>query len=172
MFHLLHWFAREKNQMAPMMYKALTFLLLDCFNEPEQRGELLYKFIELFATFRTVPLAILCEPLLRLVRINLEKLHPAEEPDALAALRPPLIMFQFNTVDFEFFMMLAQHEKLAVDFAIELMEIVSLIARKQILFTRVSLNIVLVLLNRFDHNLRFQACYEGLITSLMRELEA
>lgn len=41
MFHLLAHFAKERNPLAPPLYKTLAFLLLDCFNQTEQRGYLL-----------------------------------------------------------------------------------------------------------------------------------
>ena len=35
MFSLLDGFARDRNKYAPILYKALTFILIDVFNNPD-----------------------------------------------------------------------------------------------------------------------------------------
>ena len=44
-FFLLYEFAQEKNKQAPTIYKALTFMLVECYNYAEQREDLLKNFI-------------------------------------------------------------------------------------------------------------------------------
>ena len=50
---------------------------------------------------------------------------------------------QLNTCDFELFKVIAFHPKLPVESAIQILEIVTDIARQNILFTRISLNLML-----------------------------
>jgi hypothetical protein len=56
---------------------------------------------------------------------------------------------QLNTGDFELFKVIAYHPKLPVESAIQILEIVTDIARQNILFTRISLNLMLQILSRF-----------------------
>jgi hypothetical protein len=72
-FVLLFDFTKNKNKFAPVIYKALTFLLIDGYNNHEIREEMLKNFITLFTQHTSIPINILCEPLLKLVRLNLEK---------------------------------------------------------------------------------------------------
>jgi hypothetical protein len=73
MFNLLFDFARDKNKQAPIIYKALTFMLIECYNFFEQREDLLKNFILLYKLYPNIPINILCEPLLKQVLIYLEQ---------------------------------------------------------------------------------------------------
>ena len=44
-FFLLSGFATDRNMFAPILYKALTFVLIDCYVNLELREELLKNFI-------------------------------------------------------------------------------------------------------------------------------
>jgi len=48
MFILLDGFAGERNQFAPIIYKALTFILIDVYMNLDLREEMLKNFIILF----------------------------------------------------------------------------------------------------------------------------
>lgn len=60
---------------------------------------------------------------------------------------------QLNTIDFELFRVIVQHEKLQLPIANQLMQLVCSIARRNILFTRVCLHLSLMLLQRFGSEL-------------------
>ena len=49
-FYLLECFATERNMFAPIIYKALTFILIDLYPHLESRETLLKNFIYLFRT--------------------------------------------------------------------------------------------------------------------------
>jgi hypothetical protein len=70
MFRLLQNFARQKHFLAPTIYKSLTFLLIEFYWEIDVRELMLRHFIELFATFESIPINILCEPLLKQIEIS------------------------------------------------------------------------------------------------------
>lgn len=72
-FYLLGGFATDRNMFAPILYKALTFVLIDCYLNLELREELLKNFIVLFRDHQNIPIGILCEPFLKQININLEK---------------------------------------------------------------------------------------------------
>ena len=67
MFRLLEHFARIKHAQAPTLYKTLTFILVEFYWEVEIRDMMLRHFIYLFKKLDSIPVAILCEPLLKQV---------------------------------------------------------------------------------------------------------
>ena len=62
---LLDDFAKDRNKYAPIIYKALTFILIECFSNMELREEMLHNFISLFKKQPNIPIQILCDPLLK-----------------------------------------------------------------------------------------------------------
>jgi hypothetical protein len=48
MFSLLDSFAVDRNKFAPMLYKALTFIMIDCYSNIELREEMINNFINLY----------------------------------------------------------------------------------------------------------------------------
>ena len=65
MFRLLENFAAIRHPAAPTLYKTLTFILVEFYWELEVRQMLLKHFIYLFNKSESIPVAILCEPLLK-----------------------------------------------------------------------------------------------------------
>ena len=53
--------------MAPMLYKTLTFILVEFYWEIDIRELMLTHFVSLFKRVDSIPVAILCEPLLKQV---------------------------------------------------------------------------------------------------------
>jgi len=72
-FCLLDAFAKERNMYAPILYKAMTFILIDCFINIELRNEIVKHFVTLFRVFQNMPIQILCEPLLKQIALTQEK---------------------------------------------------------------------------------------------------
>lgn len=70
MFRLLEQFAVSRNPTAPLVYKTLTFLLVEFFWETEIRESMLKQFNRIFKRHENIPIAILCEPLLKQVSIS------------------------------------------------------------------------------------------------------
>jgi len=85
MFRLLEHFAKTKHPSAPTLYKTLTFILVEFYWDIDIRDLLLRQFTYLFKRIDTIPVAILCEPLLKQVQIS--QYHASS----------------FNVFDFEFF---------------------------------------------------------------------
>jgi hypothetical protein len=95
MFKLLHHFSVNRNQFAPIIYKSLTFLLIEFHPHVEIREQLMRHFLSLFQQVQTIPVAILCEPLLKQIAIASDTLS-------------------FNIFDFEFFGVVANHKRSTV----------------------------------------------------------
>ena len=85
MFRLLDNFAKTRHQVAPLLYKTLTFILVEFYWEVEIRDLMLRHFIYIFKKLDNIPVAILCEPLLKQVQIS--QYHATS----------------FNVFDFDFF---------------------------------------------------------------------
>ena len=62
---LLDVFSKERNKYAPIIYKAMTFILIELYLNQDLREEMLNIFINLFRSLPTIPIQILCEPLLK-----------------------------------------------------------------------------------------------------------
>ena len=56
MFSLLDSFAADRNRFAPILYKALTFIMVDSYSNLELREEMLNNFINLFTNVPTIPI--------------------------------------------------------------------------------------------------------------------
>lgn len=55
-FFLLEWFTKERNMYAPIIYKSMVFILIECYSNVEIRGEILRNFITLFKQNKNVPI--------------------------------------------------------------------------------------------------------------------
>lgn len=73
MFILLSFFAKQRNPLAPKLYKHLTFMLIESYSELEFRDEILKGFTWLYKKNSKIPISILLEPYFRLTLMNLDK---------------------------------------------------------------------------------------------------
>mmetsp|Transcript_29405 Transcript_29405/g.44464 ORF Transcript_29405/g.44464 Transcript_29405/m.44464 type:complete len:145 (+) Transcript_29405:2109-2543(+) len=123
---------------------------------------MLNNFIFLFRSQPSVPIQILCDPLLKQIQINIEKQDFMDGSQNI--LQPMGEKFFLNSTDFEFFMNIATHPKLNSANAVQLLQIVNEISRKNIIFTRISLKLLLTILNRFENNtLVFEFCQNDIV---------
>ena len=65
LFRLLDKLSESKNKSAPHIYKTLIFSLVENPNDPTIREMYLTNFKELYTQNKTIPIALLLEPLLR-----------------------------------------------------------------------------------------------------------
>jgi hypothetical protein len=93
------------------LYKAMTFVLIESYLNIELRESLLKNFIHLFKAHPNIPVAILCEPLLKQIMINLEKQDSIYQKNT-NFLQPNSEIFALNTTDFELFLSIANHPKI------------------------------------------------------------
>lgn len=59
--------ANERNPYAAILYKKLTFSLIENFDDVETRDFMECNFSNLFAKFSSVPIDILLEPLIKYI---------------------------------------------------------------------------------------------------------
>ena len=121
MFRLLESFASERHAFAPTIYKTLTFLLVEFYWEIDVRELMLKHFISLYESFESIPINILCEPLLK--QIEISQYHATA----------------FNVFDFEFFTSVSNHRKLTIQTALLLIDSLSKIALTSVFYQQVAI---------------------------------
>jgi hypothetical protein len=130
MFRLLENFGKTRNPSAPTVYKTLTFLLIEFYWETEIRDMMLKHFMYLFTVVDTIPVAILCEPLLK--QVSISQYHAS------------------NVFDFDFFALVASHRKLKVQTALMMQDTLTKIALTNVFYARAAINVLSTLLLRFS----------------------
>lgn len=93
---------------------------------------MLKHFIYLFKKLEAIPVAILCEPLLKQVQIS--QYHATA----------------FNVFDFEFFQVVAYHKKLTMQTALLLMDSLSKIALSSVFYAKVAILTMRAIIMRFS----------------------
>jgi len=132
MFRLFEFFAKVKHHVAPQLYKTLTFILVEFYWELDIRDLMLKHFVYIFKRMENIPVAILCEPLLKQVQIS--QFHATS----------------FNVFDFEFFQVVSYHKKLNVQSALLLLDSLTKIALSSVFFAKASLHNIRSLIMRFS----------------------
>ena len=153
MFRLLEAFARVKHSLAPTIYKTLTFILVEFFWEIEIRDLMLRHFIYLFKKLDTIPVAILCEPLLKQVQIS-------QYPSTA-----------FNVFDFEFFQVVAYHKKLNLSTALLMMDSLTKVALSSVYYSKVAVLTMRAIIMRFskqpEMHTHWKESFRQMISSLI-----
>jgi hypothetical protein len=96
LFRLLEIFAVNKNPNAPIIYKSLTFSLIENHADETVREFMVKSFIEIFETIPSIPVSIVVDPLIKCMQTN------------------EMTTYQFNTFDFDLFLAIAKHPKLTL----------------------------------------------------------
>ncbi len=153
MFRLLENFAAERHSYAPILYKTLTFILVEFYWEIEIRDMMIRHFIFLFKKFEQIPVSILCEPLLKQIQISQYNTT------------------NFNVFDFEFFQCVAYHKKLNIQTAVLLMQALTQIALVSVFYAKVSILTLKTIIMRFSKSPELLAhwkdSFREMITSLI-----
>lgn len=70
MFKLLDHFASERNPYASIIYKKLTFSLIENHSDVMMREMIIKNFISIFKKFSSIPIEILIEPLITQIQVG------------------------------------------------------------------------------------------------------
>lgn len=84
LFSLLEFFALARHRNAPLLYKALTWILIEFYFNQEMREEVLQKFITFFRSNANIPMQILCEPLLEQLKINIATRQKTSQSEVIS----------------------------------------------------------------------------------------
>ena len=129
LFHLLDSFTNERNSYAPIIYKTLTFSLLENYENSVEREFILQNFIITFNNISTIPVGILLEPLVKQLQVSSS--------------------IQINTIDFDFFMCVARHPRLSVRNAVQTLDILGKIYINELEFSNSTSVPLLMIASRF-----------------------
>ena len=103
LFHLLSLFSNLKYSFAPIIYKTLTFCLIENYSDSRIREFMFVNMMLIFKEFSLIPLSILLEPLIKQSFISKDT--------------------KYQIFDFDFFIYISQHERLAIKDAILLLDL-------------------------------------------------
>ena len=104
LFKLLENFARMKNHNAPLVYKILTFSLIENFDDTSLREFFLKNLETILHEFPEIPIGILIDPLVRQIQVKEDK------------------VFDLNIFDVDFLDKCAKHPKMNEKLAIILLD--------------------------------------------------
>ena len=116
MFRLLKVFALSKNHYAPIIYKAITFSLMENYQVLEIREFVISNFITLFNEHNKIPMVILVDPFIKQIQLS------------------DSINFTYNTIDFKFFIKIIRDPKLNIKNVIQVLDIFARIVLNDTLF--------------------------------------
>mmetsp|Transcript_30365 Transcript_30365/g.29726 ORF Transcript_30365/g.29726 Transcript_30365/m.29726 type:complete len:186 (-) Transcript_30365:3297-3854(-) len=139
MFKLLHTLALQRNQFAPLLYKSLTFILIEFHLDEQIREQMLKHFMTIFQLLPSIPVTILCEPLIKQIQIN----------------DSHLTNFQFNTFDFDFFKAVINHKRVSANLAMQIADEMAYVAQGDIFFRNCAVDLMLRIIYKFnkDHTM-------------------
>lgn len=135
MFRLLEIFSRTKNSNAPSIYKALAMSLVENHSDSTTREYIIQNMEQIFESQPTIPVGFVVEPLVN-------QLQMAEG-----------ISYHYNSIDFQFFVVIAKHPKLHAQQAIPLIDILAKIYLNDQAYAQCCSKPLMMLITRFinDH---------------------
>jgi len=142
MFKLLEHFAVEKNTYAAVMYKTLTFSIIENFTSTHMREFSLRNFKLLFEQNQTIPIGILLEPFLK---------HMQSDESSVASI---------NVFDIEFFSSVIRHPKFTEAHALQLFYVMADVYLNNLAFYKESFKLMVDILTTYIKNEQLQ---EGVI---------
>ena len=115
LFDWLDFLAEKRSPIASTLYRTLTFLLVEVFHNVDLREFIVVNFSELFKKTNHIPIGVLAEPYVKKFQLNESA---------------------FEMFDFDFVIVLAQHPKLSVQHAIQLIDLMGKIYLNQLFFSK------------------------------------
>ena len=150
-FQLFQWFTETKNSFAPMIYKIITFSLIENFSDIELREMIFYNFLQLFQDFPEIPLKILLEPLIKHLKISEQ--------------------IVFNVADFTFFSVICKNPRLTFKLGLLLMDVLAKMYMDHLEYYDLIGDIFLNISERFIDIESVQKYLEYFIKFYLKELE-
>ena len=129
LFHLLSVFCDLKYSFAPIIYKTLTFFLIEKYSDDNIREFLLNNMKLALNEFSLIPLGILLEPLIKQSLIGKN--------------------IKFNIFDFDFYNFISQHPRLTIKDAVLLLDLLGKIFLNDYLYSSLSKISFLIITARF-----------------------
>jgi hypothetical protein len=145
LFKLLENFALEHNPYALFMYKSLTFALVENHQRVELRELILENFIIIFEDCNTIPVNILLDPFIKQLRASNSSI------------------FTFNLFDFTFFTSVAEHPKLQIKNALQILDLLAKLYISSHLLSYCAIKPFIMIVRRFKKQISLCSYMENLI---------
>lgn len=129
LFALLEDFAVQKRPFAPIVYKTLTFALVELYPHHAIRSFIEDNFVAVYRQLPSIPVSIVVDPLAKQIQTQEEARN------------------EFNLCDFEFFFRLASHPRLGEKSAVLLLDILAQVALTDSLCAVLARPAILAVLN-------------------------
>ena len=117
LFYLLEFFAERKSSYAPIIYRTLTFLLVETYTSSYMREYMSQNFTILFKNNSTIPIGILIEPYLKRLQVSDVSLE---------------------VFDYDFLSVLSDYPLISLKQAIQLIDIVGKCYLSELVYSKVS----------------------------------
>lgn len=138
MFRLLDIFSKEKNPVAPELFRNISYSLTENHEETTTREYIMKNLISTIAEVPQIPVSFIADPLVKLLQES--------EGD----------QYVYDTIDFDFFVALAKHPKLHPKSALQLIDFCAKIYLNDLSYATCSSVAFMALATRFheDHNIK------------------
>ena len=134
MFRLLLQFSKERNSIAPILYKSLVFIMIENQENVNLREFIINNFKHTFKLVLHIPVGILIEPFTKQVLYSNNT------------------KYDFNFNDINFLLVISKHPRLVVTEAVMLLDILGKIYSEQPLIYKALKGVFLLILSRFMMN--------------------
>ena len=131
LFKLLDAFALNKNHFAPVVYKTITFSLIENFANQNIREFILKNMKQIFEANNQIPVNIIFEPLLKQLQVSEN------------------ILTTLNIPDLEFLLMGAKNSKLNIKLSIQLLDILAKIYLNSVPFAHMVSTGLIAIISRY-----------------------
>lgn len=149
LFRLLESFGKNKDAFAPIVYKTLTFILVENANFIEIRTLIMNNLIRLFVDLESIPLSIVIEPWIKQIQVS------GNNEDSQS--------YAWSIIDFEFMKFIALNEKLTIKNAIQILDVLSKVFLNDVIYSPFAIEIMMIIINRFLENETLQEFMSKLI---------
>jgi hypothetical protein len=133
MFNLLSAFAASKNSFAPILYKTLTFALIENFSDDKLREFLIQNFSLLFNEILSIPLTILLEPYIKQAQVSKN--------------------LNFGICDLDFVKICINHSKLTTKDAVLLLDLLGRVLLNNWIYGQGAVDLFIQIVERFNESI-------------------
>lgn len=141
LFRLLESFGRNKDPLAPIIYKTLTFILIENTNSMEIRGLIMGNMMQIIEDLESIPLSIIIEPWVKHIQVSNNNNNNENNEE-----------YHWNTIDFEFLRFLAIKDKLLIKNAIQILDLLAKTMLNDHIFAIIALETMMILIYKFITN--------------------
>lgn len=127
LFRLLETFATERNPYAAILYKKLTFSLIENYEDLEVRDFMECSFAMLFAKFSSIPIDVLVEPLVKQSHVSEGKASEGKASEG-----------KLNLCDMQLLQRCCTHPKMTLRLSLTLLDLMARVYLNDFVFAHLA----------------------------------